>query len=46
MFTVRNVEFLVFLSKVQGKSLLVFVDELPLSLTRSKGHISSRQPSN
>lgn len=30
MFTVRNVEFLVFLSKVQGKSLLVFVDEFPL----------------
>lgn len=28
-FTVRNVEFLIFLSKVQGKSLLVFVDEFP-----------------
>ena len=30
MFTVRNVEFLVFLSKVQGKSPLVFVDVFPL----------------
>lgn len=30
MFTVHNVEFLVFLSKVQGKSLLVFVDVFPL----------------
>lgn len=30
MFTVRNVEFIVFLSKVQGKSLLVLVDVFPL----------------